>query len=431
MYTEKLLDFIKKCPTAFHAAQELSAMLKNSGAQELYEHQAWDIEEDKKYFVRRNSSSIIAFSVPKRNYNSFMIVSSHSDSPAFKIKPNPEINTASLYTSLNTERYGGMILGSWFDRPLSVAGRVVTQTKNGLCEKLINIDRDLLMIPSVAPHIDSGVNKKEGYDIQTELIPLLGIGDTKNSFMSLVAKEACANQDDILSYDLFLYNRQEGIVWGIDNEFFSSPRIDNLQCAFSSAKAFMESNNSQSVSVMAVFDNEEVGSGTRQGALSTFLLETLKKINEACGKSETDYYRDIASSMALSADNGHAVHPNYSSKHDITNRPVPNGGVLIKQNASQKYTTDALSEAILVKILKKNNIPYCHYVNHSNVAGGSTLGHLSEQQVSLLSADIGAAQLAMHSAYETAGTKDTEHLVNAMKAFYNTTLKKTTEGYDF
>lgn len=431
MYTQELLDFIEKCPTAFHTAQELSTMLKNSGAQELYEHQAWEIEEGKKYFVRRNSSSLIAFSVPRRDYGGFMIVSSHSDSPSFKIKPNPEINTAALYTSLNTERYGGMILSSWFDRPLSVAGRVLIHTKDGICEKLINIDRDLLMIPSLAPHIDSSVNKKEGYDLQTELIPLFGIGDTKGDFMSLVAKEARVEQDDILGCDLFLYNRQNGTVWGMDNEFFSSPRIDDLQCVFSSAKAFTLSNNTQSVSVMAVFDNEEVGSGTRQGALSTFLLETLKKINEAFGKSETDYYRDIASSMALSADNGHAVHPNYSSKHDITNRPVPNGGILIKHNAAQKYTTDAVSEAILIKILKKNNIPYCHYVNHSNVAGGSTLGHLSEQQVSLLSADIGLAQLAMHSAYETAGTKDTEHLVNAMKAFYGTTLKKTDEGYDF
>jgi len=430
MYTNQLIDFIEKSPTAFHAAEQLANMLTQSGAKELFENESWAIKEGEKYFVRRNSSAIIAFSVPKKSYEGFMLVSSHSDSPSFKIKPNPQINTAGLYTSLNTERYGGMIYSTWFDRPLSIAGRVILEDKTGVRETLINIDRDLLMIPNIAPHLDAAANKKESYDLQTELIPLLSLGDTKNIFVSLIAEAANTTPEKILSSDLFLYNRDKGSIWGANNEFFSAPRIDNLQCAFSSAKAFINSDNKSSVTVMAVFDNEEVGSGTRQGALSTFLLEVLKRINSACSKTETDYFKDIASSMALSADNGHTVHPNYSSKHDVTNKPVLNGGVLIKHNAAQKYTTDAVSEAILKKILRENNIPYSHYVNRSNIAGGSTLGHLSTEQVSMLCADIGAAQLAMHSAYETGGTEDTGHLINTMTAFFNTTLKKANNGYE-
>lgn len=431
MYTQKLIDFIKKSPTAFHATDNIANMIISSGGRELFENESWDIKEGQKYFVRRNSSSLIAFSVPKKNYDSFMMITSHTDSPSFKIKPNPDINTASLYTSLNCERYGGPVCSSWFDRPLSVAGRVIVDTDNGIEEKLINIDRDLVMIPSVAPHIFRSDKKKEEYDLQTELIPLFALGDTKDEFMSLVAKEAQTSQCKILGHDLFLYCRDNASIWGLSEEFFSAPRIDNLQCAYASVEAFLKAENNSSVNILAAFDNEEVGSGTKQGALSTFLYDVMTKINAACQKSEIDYKEDIASSMTLSADNAHAVHPNYSSKHDVTSRPALNCGVLIKHNASQKYTTDAMSAAILKKIFTKNNIPFSDYVNHSSTLGGSTLGHLLQEQVSMLCADIGAGQLSMHSAYETAGTRDTKYLVEAMTAFYNTTLKKTNNGYEF
>lgn len=429
-YTRQLTDFIENSPSSYHAAANIADMLTKNGCTELFEEDSWDLTPGKKYFVRRNSSSIITFGIPKKDYSGYMIISSHSDSPSFKIKPSPSINTAGLYTSLNTERYGGMIYSTWFDRPLSVAGRVLIETENGIKETLVNIDRDILMLPSLAPHLDPSANKKEKYDLQTELIPLMCIGDNKDVFMSLISEYADTSVQKILGFDLFLYNRQPATVWGANNDFFSSPRIDNLQCAFSSASAFINSNNTNAVTAAAIFDNEEVGSGTRQGALSTFLQDTLKRVNYLCGKTDAEYIQDIASSMALSADNGHALHPNYPSNYDITNKPVPNGGVLIKYNAAQHYTTDAVSEAVLKKILNKNNIPYMTYVNRSNIVGGSTLGHLSTEQVSVLCADIGAPMLAMHSSYETGGTKDTKYLIDAMTAFFNTTLKKTHTGYD-
>jgi aspartyl aminopeptidase len=414
--THELTDFIEKSPTSFHAVKNISDELSKNGFTELFEADKWELEIGGKYFVTRNQSSVIAFKIPN-NPKSFMIAASHSDSPCFKVKPSPEMEEAGC-VKLNIEGYGGMIKESWFDRPLSVAGRIVVENEKGIEIKLIDIDRDLAVIPSLAIHM----GKVESVNIQKDLLPI--IGTEKGGFEKLI------DADNLLGCDLFLYNRMKASFWGADNEYFSAPRIDNLQSAFATMRGFLESENNDSISVFAVFDNEEVGSGTKQGAKSTFLSDTLERAAEAIGISKSDYLRMLASSFMLSVDNAHAAHPNYPEKADPINRPKMNGGIVIKYNANQKYTTDSVSEALFKKICKKSDIPYQTYVNKSDVAGGSTLGNLASERVSVNTVDIGIAQLAMHSAYETAGIKDTYYMVQASREFFNTSLISQKNGYE-
>lgn len=426
--TEKLIDFIHKSPSCYHVVENIRRELTLAGYSELTESSSWSIKNGGRYFVIRNMSSIIAFNVPENDFEGFMICAAHSDSPTFKIKPNPEMEAEGAYIKLNTEAYGGMIMSSWLDRPLSVAGRAVIETDNGIEARLVNIDRDFCIIPNVAIHMNRDLNKGYEWNPQSDMLPLIGDITAKNSFIREVA--ACAQTDvkSILGYDLFLYNRQKGVVWGVDNEYYSSPKIDDLQCAYSSIKALLKSENKNMITMAVIFDNEEVGSGTKQGALSNFLIGTLERINEAAGRSNSLLYEVLASSFMLSADNGHAVHPNKTDKACPTNRPRMNGGVVIKHNANQKYTTDGIAEAALIKILKKAGIPYQTYTNRSDIAGGSTLGNLSTEKVSINTADIGMAQLAMHSCYETGGTNDTTLLIDAMTEFFNSQIKEITCG---
>lgn len=421
--TERLIDFISKSPSCFHVIENMRCTLASAGYTELYEGSEWIIERGGKYFVTRNQSSIIAFSVPEKDFNGFMICASHSDSPTFKLKPNSELECEGAYVKLNTEKYGGMIYSSWLDRPLSVAGRVVVDTGSAITSRLVCIDRDLCVIPNLAIHMDRDINSGYKYNVQKDMLPVIGDITSKNKLMSEIADNININENDILGYDLFLYNREQGKVWGINNEFFSSPKIDDLQCAYSSMRAILESKNEHMIPVMAVFDNEEVGSGTKQGAKSTFMTDTLERICLCFGKTREQLMQYAASSMMLSADNSHAVHPNHSDKACPTNRPKMNCGVVIKRNASQSYTTDGIAEAMLKKLFKDADVPFQDYANRSDIAGGSTLGNLSNEKFSLNTADIGMAQLAMHSCYETGGTKDTTYLINAMKIFYSSTIR--------
>lgn len=426
--TQELLRFINRCPSSFHTVKTVSEILKKEGYTALSESEPWTLFTGGKYFVTRNGSSIIAFRIPNREFNGFSLTASHSESPAFKIKPNPEIPSEGCYIKLNIEKYGGMLLSTWLDRPLSVAGRVTVSTTDGIETRLVNIDRDLLLIPNLAIHMCRSANEGIALNPQKDMLPLFGDEKAAGSFWPAIAENAGVSFSDILGSDLFLYCRTPGTIWGSQGEFVSSPRLDDLQCAFGTLKGFLAGGCEKSIPVYCVFDNEEVGSGTKQGAKSTFLSDVLCRINSGLGRTREDYIRALASSFMLSADNGHAVHPNQPEKADPTHRPRLNGGVLIKYNANQKYTTDAVSEAIFLKICKIAGIPFQRYTNRSDIPGGSTLGNLSNEKVSINTIDIGLAQLAMHSAYETAGSRDTLSLCRAAEAFYNTELTVAADG---
>ena len=416
--TEQLLEFIRKSPVSFQATEEMEQRFRKAGYQKLSEKEYWNLKAGGKYVVTRNHSALIAFSIPEKNSMRFHIMASHSDSPAFKIKENPEMQVEHAYTKLNVEGYGGMLMAPWADRPLSVAGRVMVSGKNGPEERLVNIDRDLLMIPSLAIHMNREANKGVAYNPQKDMLPLMGCGSEKADLMKILAEKLKIKKEDILTHDLFLYNRMPGPIWGADREFVSSPRLDDLQCAFASMEGMLRGRKENCIAVHCVLDNEEVGSGTKQGAASTFLKDTLRRINDGLGRTYEEYLMTLADSFMISADNAHALHPNYTEKADPVNHPVINGGIVIKYNANQKYCTDAVSAAVFKDICKRTEVPCQTFVNRSDIPGGSTLGNISNTQVAVNTVDIGLPQLAMHSPYETAGTEDTWSLIKAATVFF-------------
>ena len=416
--TEQLIEFIRKSPVSFQATEEMEQRFRKAGYQKLSEKEYWKLKAGGKYVVTRNHSALIAFSIPEKNSMRFHIMASHSDSPAFKIKENPEMQVEHAYTKLNVEGYGGMLMAPWADRPLSVAGRVMVSGKNGPEERLVNIDRDLLMIPSLAIHMNREANKGVAYNPQKDMLPLMGCGSEKADLMEILAEKLKIKKEDILTHDLFLYNRMPGTIWGADREFVSSPRLDDLQCAFASMEGMLRGRKENCIAVHCVLDNEEVGSGTKQGAASTFLKDTLRRINDGLGRTYEEYLMTLADSFMISADNAHALHPNYTEKADPVNHPVINGGIVIKYNANQKYRTDAVSAAVFKDICKRTEVPCQTFVNRSDIPGGSTLGNISNTQVAVNTVDIGLPQLAMHSPYETAGTEDTWSLIKAATVFF-------------
>ena len=348
------------------------------------------------------------------------IMASHGDSPTFKIKENPELETDGHYIRLNVERYGGMLCAPWFDRPLSVAGRVIIKdpSSGSFISKLVNIDRDLVLIPNLAIHMNREANNGYKYNAQKDMLPLYGDLAAKGTFMQTITEAAGAAESDILGHDLFLYNREKASIWGASGEFISCGRLDDLQCAFASLKGFLTGDRQEYMAVHCVLDNEEVGSVTKQGAASTFLYDTLTRVHDCLGLTREDYLIHLADSLMISADNAHAVHPNHTEKADPSNRPYINEGIVIKFNANQKYCTDGVSSAIFRDICRTADVPVQTFVNRSDMAGGSTLGNISNTQVALNTVDIGLPQLAMHSPYETAGVKDTEYLIRAAREFF-------------
>ena len=417
-YVEGLFSFIDKSPSPFHAIEAMKEMLTEAGFIEVQENKSWELEKGSSYFVVRNDSAIIAFQLPNEEVKGFHMVASHSDSPSFKIKENAELTLDKAYTKLNVEKYGGMIMSSWFDRPLSVAGRVYVSTEQGIEKRMIHFDEDLLVIPNLAIHMNREVNNGVKYSAQTDMCPVLSTTADKAQFVTLLAEKVSVNAEDVLGQDLYLYTRQKGLVVGVDKDMLISPRLDDLECAYGSMQAMIESTPDKFVNICAVLDNEEVGSGTRQGADSDFLYSTLKRIVYAMGGNEETYMQAVAESFLISADNAHALHPNHPEKADPTNRPVLNGGIVIKYSGNQKYTSDAFSGSVMKKLCMDADVPYQVFYNHSDVLGGSTLGNISTAHVSVASVDIGLPQLAMHSAVETAGVKDVEYLVKVLKAFY-------------
>lgn len=422
-----LLNFIDASPTAFHAAENVCDILLKNGFTRLEECEQWKLVRGGKYFVTRNSSSCLAFILPEAEYIGLSVCASHTDSPSFMIKSNPELPPVNGIIRLNVEGYGGMARESWFDRPLSAAGRVVTADEKGIRQRLINIDRDLMVIPSLAVHMGKA-RSEERVNIQTELLPMLSTDEAERHFTEIVAKAAGVCAEAVKGFDLYLYNREKGTVLGAENEFIASARIDNLENVYLSLKAFTGSKKTNMLKIYAAFDNEETGSLTRRGAESTFFADVVERINESENVSRAEYLRRLASSFIMSADNAHAVHPNYAAKADISNRPRLNGGVVMKFSASGRYTTDAVSAALVRAVAQRCGVPIQEYHNRSDITGGSTLGNLMNRYISVNSADIGLAQLAMHSAYETAGARDAEYMERFLTEFYSTEICAAPDG---
>ena len=412
-----LIHFIAKSPSTFHAVRGIKAALLYAGFTEIREEDTWQIEKGGKYVVTRNGSALMAFTVPQEGAEAFHITASHCDSPTFKIKEDPEIADGP-YVKLNVEGYGGMIMSTWLDRPLSVAGRLLVTENGHLAEKLVAIDGTMLVIPSVAIHMDRSVNQHKEWKVQKDMLPLYGMTGAKTPFMDVIAAAAKVKAEDILAHDLILYSRVPGTIWGEEREFISSPKLDDLQCAFACFRGFTQGQKEKYISVYALFDNEEVGSATSQGAGSTFLANTLERLARSLGYSYDETMAMIARSFMISADNAHSVHPNYPEYADPVNRPVINGGIVIKYSAAQKYATNAFSAAYFKKLCKDHDIPTQTFTNHSDNPGGSTLGNISNTVIAMPTVDIGLPQLAMHSSYETAGVKDTAYLVDAVTKFY-------------
>ena len=368
-----LTTFIGKSPTAFHAVANMGAVLRENGYQRLNEGEAWDIRQDGKYYVTRNDSSIIALHIgSKLEDYSFKIAASHSDSPTFKIKENAEIQVKDRYMKLNTEGYGGMLCAAWFDRPLSVAGRVMVKEGERYAARLLCVDRDLLLIPNMAIHMNREVNNGYVYNKQTDMLPLFGGRECgKGDFKRFIAKELGVGKEDIYGMDLYLYNRMAPSVWGMNQEYISCPQLDDLQCAYTSLQGFLQGEDERAVNV-----------------------------------------------FVLSCDNAHAVHPNHTDKTDEGNCVYMNEGIVVKSHAGQKYTSDAVSIAVFRGICEEAGVPLQFFSNRSDMAGGSTLGNIAMSQVSMNSIDIGLPQLAMHSSYETAGVKDSYYMIQAVRRFF-------------
>ncbi len=426
--TTKLLNFISASPTAFHAVEEIASRLTAAGFEEISEASRPTLNAGGAYYLTRNGSSIIAFRLPDAAPKGMLIAASHSDSPTFKLKFNSECTGAGSTLKLNTERYGGGILSSWFDRPLSVAGRAIVRTENGIASRTVTVDRDLAIIPNVAIHQNRSINDGYKYNPACDTFPLIGEAESAGKLNRMIAELAGCEEDALLGSDLYLYNRTKGTFIGVNNEFFSAPRIDNLQCAFASLQAFLHTKTKSHIQMLAVFDNEETGSSSRQGAASTFLTDTVDLIGEALELTPAALHRLLPSSMMVSADNGHAVHPNHPELSDPLNAPRMNRGVVIKYNANQRYTTDALSAALFREICDWASVPTQVFANRSDMAGGSTLGNISNTKLALNTVDIGLAQLSMHSCYETAGTDDTLYMIRALEAFYATDIEALSDG---
>lgn len=419
---EKLFEFIKKSPTAYHAVDNVKSKLLSLGYTELFEEEEWCLAEGEKYFVIRGGSSVILFRTVK-DANGFMICATHSDSPSFSVKISPENKGA--YTTLDVEKYGGSIMYSWLDRPLSVAGRVALKTNDGISTRIFNIDKDFAVIPSLAIHMNREVNNGYKFNPAKDMMPLVSSDGVEIGFLDLAADSAGVKKEDILSFDAYVYNRDIGKVVGACDEYVLCPRLDNLECSFAALEAFVTARDSASVPVLAIFDNEEVGSSTMNGADSTFLGDVLCRISGA------SYESMLRTSFMVSADNAHARHPNHPELSDKNNAPIMNGGVVIKWNANRRYTTDCVSDAIFKKILDRCGAKYQTFYSRGDMPCGTTLGGISTTRVSINCVDIGLAQLAMHSANEIGGAQDVETMILALREFFSTSLTRKGESFIF
>ncbi|WP_302376066.1 M18 family aminopeptidase [Gemmiger sp.] len=427
MYDD-LVEFLQESVTPFHAAATAESWLRAAGFTRLEEADYWNLEPGKGYYTTRNGSSVVAWRVPDHAIGGWRIVASHSDSPTWKIKTDIVENDGCR--RLSVEGYGGMIMSTWLDRPLTVGGRVIVKTEDGIESRLVCIDRDLLVIPSLAIHFQRDINKGHTFNPQVDMQPLWGPAGSR-TLTDLVAEELGVDTADILDSDLQLVTRQAPTQIGPDGEFFMAPRIDDLECAATTLLGFLDAaaeTDSACAPVWAMLDNEEVGSSSRMGAESSYLRDVLDRIVDAIPHSGQAMHRAMANSFMLSADNAHATHPNFPQKSDPCAPVRLGGGVVLKYNASQKYTTNAVSGAIFRAICEKADVPVQVFTNRADEAGGSTLGNLQSHTLPIPMADIGLAQLAMHSAVETASVADAEAMTKAVAAFYRVHLRALGDG---
>ena len=416
-----LCAFLDASHSVYHAQAYLSRTLEEAGYTRLMEHENWQLTPGGKYYLTRGGSALIAFRIPRETPAGFLMSASHADRPCFKVKENFELTGA--YNRMAVERYGGQLLFTWLDRPLSVAGRVTVETDDGVETRLVDIDRDLLLIPNVAIHMNRQVNDGYKWNPAVDTLPLTGGKDSAGKLQAMLEAQAGGK---ILGHDLYLYVRQKASVWGVEEEYISSAALDDLECAWGCARGFLQSGETGSVPVLCVFDSEEVGSGSVQGAGSTLLTDVLDRV---CRAMDWNFSRMLAQSFMISADNAHAVHPNHPELADPSNAPVMGGGIVLKHNANLSYCTDGVSAAIFRKLCAKAGVSVQSYCNRADIPGGSTLGRISLGHVSILTADIGLPQLAMHSCYETAAVADAIALETAMTAYFNSTLEATETGY--
>ena len=425
---QELIDFIYNSPSPYQVVGNIKQELLGNGFRELLLTDSWQIEKGKKYFTTKNDSAIFAFSLGTKDLSEtgIKMICAHSDSPGFKIKPEPEMLVEGKLLKLNTEVYGGPILMSWLDRPLSIAGRVSLKSENPLFPKSVFVDfkKPLLIIPNLAIHLNREVNDKgKAFNKQKDMLPLMGVVnetfEKDNYLIKLLASKLNVNPSDIVDFDLTLYEYEKGCIMGMDEELISSPKLDDLAMAHAGLKALLTSDNPETTQMLCIFDNEEVGSVTKQGAGSPVLNNILQRINSVLGYSLDEFYRTIYNSFMISADMAHSIHPNLIEKHDPVLHPVLNGGPVIKIHANQKYTTDGDSGSVFENICQLAGVPCQKFVNRSDMAGGSTLGNVSTGQIDIRTVDIGNPMLAMHSVRELGGVTDQTYVVKAFTAFYN------------
>ncbi len=423
----ELLDFINASPTAYHAADTIKEYLKKEGFKELKEIEKWGLNKGEKYYIEKNNSAVIAFEVGTGDIvnDGFRIIGAHTDAPTFKIKPASEMKAENRYVKLNTEVYGGPILSTWFDRPLSIAGRVAVKGNLALKPeiKLININKPLLIIPNIAIHMNRGVNDGYAFNAQKDTLPLLGFINEKfekeGYLLTILSNELGVNKDDILDFDLFLYEYERGCLIGLEEEFISSSRLDDLCMLFSGLNGLTDSKVNKATKVLVAIDNEEIGSLTAQGARSTFIKTTLERIVLSLGKDREEFFMTLNNSSMISSDVAHAVHPNQGDKCDPTNRPILGGGPVIKIAASGSYSTDSFASAVFQSVCKSAGVPCQKFVNRSDMRGGTTIGPMSAADLGISVMDIGTPLLAMHSVRELGSVKDNYYTTKAFTEFYN------------
>lgn len=423
----ELIDFIYESPTAYNAIETLKTWLVKEGFEELNSGDKWTLKSQGKYFVTKNGSAAVAFTVGEGDIAQygFKLIGAHTDAPGFRIKPNPDMKTEKNYVKLNTEVYGGPILSTWFDRPLAVAGKVTLMSDNPLkpeC-RIININKPIMIIPNVAIHMNREVNNGVKINAQKDTLPLLSLIneelEKENYLLSIIASELSVKEDDILDFELMPYEYEKGSIIGLNEEFISTGRLDNLAMIQAGTKALIDAKVKNGVNVMLCYDNEEVGSRTKQGADSPFFTEIIERIVLSLGGSREDLFRAISNSFLISADLAHALHPNASEKHDPVVKPLMGKGPVIKIAASQSYSTDSESAAVYEMICKKANVPVQRFVNRSDVRGGSTIGPIASSHLAVRTVDMGTAVLAMHSIRELASVDDHVSVIKSFTEFYN------------
>ncbi len=426
LYTDDLMDFLNSSVVNFFAVDTVRRRLEQNGFERIDVRDHWDLLPGGRYYFTQNETAIFAFIVAENEpERGFRIITAHTDSPGFRIKPSAEMLCPGNVVKLNTEVYGGPILYTWFNRPLSMAGRVLLRSDDPFrpATRLVKFDRPMLTIPHLAIHFNREVNEGNKLSKQKDMLPVLGIVEdgtkVKGLLTELIAAKIGVDADDILDYDLSLFDTTPATLEGLDSEFISSGRLDDLSMVHAALTALLESECTEQTRVVAFFDNEETGSGTKQGAASPILADALRRIVGSLGGDEESYLRAVASSFMVSADNAHATHPNYVEKQDPTNHPVVGGGPVIKINANCKYMTDADSAAVFRSICERAEVPYQYFVNHSDVAGGSTLGNILTSQIPLRGVDMGAGIWSMHSARETASVDDHTYIIRAFTEFFS------------